>query len=83
MTVSALARYPELERLDCVEIEPAVIGAAPLLKQLNRGVLQDPRVHITFDDARNFLFTTHEQYDLNCLRAVESVDFRGRNIVHA
>jgi spermidine synthase len=64
MTASALARYPELERLDCVEIEPAVIGAAPLLKQLNRGVLQDPRFHITFDDARNFLFTTHEQYDL-------------------
>ena len=64
MTVSALARYPELERLDCVEIEPAVLGAAPLLTSLNRGVLQDPRVHIIFDDARNFLFTTHEKYDL-------------------
>ena len=64
MTVSALARYPELERLDCVEIEPAVLGAAPLLTSLNRNVLQDPRVHIIFDDARNFLFTTHEKYDL-------------------
>jgi tetratricopeptide (TPR) repeat protein len=64
MTASALARYPELERLDCVEIEPAVVAAAPLLKQLNRGVLDDPRLHITFDDARNFLFTTHESYDL-------------------
>jgi spermidine synthase len=64
MTVSALARYPELERLDCVEIEPAVLGAAPLLASLNRNVLQDPRVHIIFDDARNFLFTTHEKYDL-------------------
>lgn len=64
MTVSALARYPELELLDCVEIEPAVLGAAPLLTSLNRNVLQDPRVHIIFDDARNFLFTTHEKYDL-------------------
>ena len=64
MTASALTRYPELERLDCVEIEPAVVAAAPLLKQLNRGVLQDPRVHITFDDARNFLFTSRERYDL-------------------
>src|SRR5258705_5630889 len=64
MTVSALARYPDLERLDCVEIEPAVLGAAPLLTSLNRNVLQDPRVHIIFDDARNFLFTTHERYDL-------------------
>jgi spermidine synthase len=64
MTASALVRYPELERLDCVEIEPAVIGAAPLLSQLNRNVLQDPRVHIIFDDARNFLLTTHDRYDL-------------------
>lgn len=64
MTASALTRYPELERLDCVEIEPAVLGAAPLLTQLNRNVLQDPRVHIIYDDARNFLLTTHERYDL-------------------
>jgi tetratricopeptide (TPR) repeat protein len=64
MTASALTRYPELERLDCVEIEPAVMGAAGLLTQLNRNVLQDSRVHITIDDARNFLFTTRERYDL-------------------
>jgi spermidine synthase len=64
MTASALAAYPELERLDVVEIEPAVLSAAPLLAQLNRNVLQDPRVHVTLDDARNFLFTTRERYDL-------------------
>ena len=64
MTASALAGYPELERLDVVEIEPAVVGAAPLLTQLNRNVLLDPRVHVTFDDARNFLFTTRDRYDL-------------------
>jgi spermidine synthase len=64
MTLSALSRYPEVERLDCVEIEPAVLGAAPLLTELNRNVLQDPRVHIIFDDARNFLFTSRQQYDL-------------------
>ncbi len=64
MTASALVGYPELERLDIVEIEPAVIGAAPLLAQLNRDVLRDPRVHVTLDDARNFLFTTRDRYDL-------------------
>jgi predicted Zn-dependent protease len=64
MTASALVAYPELERLDVVEIEPAVVGAAPLLARLNRNVLSDPRVHVTFDDARNFLFTTREKYDL-------------------
>ena len=64
MTASALVAYPELERLDIVEIEPAVVGAAPLLATLNRNVLLDPRVHVTFDDARNFLFTTRQKYDL-------------------
>ncbi len=64
MTASALAGYPELERLDVVEIEPAVIAAASLLTQLNRNVLRDPRVHVTLDDARNFLFTTRDRYDL-------------------
>jgi predicted membrane-bound spermidine synthase/tetratricopeptide (TPR) repeat protein len=64
MTASALAAYPEMERLDVVEIEPAVVGAAPYLAPLNRNVLRDPRVHVTFDDARNFLFTTREKYDL-------------------
>jgi spermidine synthase len=64
MTAAALTSYPELERLDVVEIEPAVIGAASLLTQLNRNVLHDPRVHVTLDDARNFLFTTRERYDL-------------------
>ena len=42
MTASALAAYPEMERLDIVEIEPAVVGAAPLLTELNRNVLLDP-----------------------------------------
>ena len=64
MTASALACYPELERLDVVEIEPAVVQAAPFLAPLNRGVLRDPRVHVTLDDARNFLFTAREKYDL-------------------
>jgi len=64
MTVSALARYPGIERIDCVEIEPAVIHAAPYLEELNRGVLRDPRVHIILDDGRNFLLTTRERYDL-------------------
>jgi len=64
MTVAALSRYPEVERIDCVEIEPGIIQAAPLLEKLNRGVLRDPRVHVILDDARNFLLTTRKSYDL-------------------
>jgi len=64
MTASAVSRYPGVERIDCVEIEPAVLRAAPYLASLNRYVLSDPRVHIIFDDARNFLLTAREKYDL-------------------
>lgn len=64
MTVSAVSRYPGVQQIDCVEIEPAVLRAAPYLKPLNRGVLNDPRVRIIIDDARNFLFTTQNRYDL-------------------
>ncbi len=64
MTVSAVARYPEVLQIDCVEIEPAVLHAARYLDPLNRGVLRDPRLHIIIDDARNFLFTTPNKYDL-------------------
>ncbi len=64
MSVSALARHPEIESITCVEIEPAVIGAAKFLRRLNRDVLNDPRVHVVLDDARNFLLTTREQFDI-------------------
>lgn len=64
MTIAAVARYPDVQRIDCVEIEPAVVRASPYLESLNRGVLGDARVNIIFDDARNFLLTTQEKYDL-------------------
>lgn len=64
MTASAIARYPEVQRIDCVEIEPAVIRAAVYLETLNRGVLRDPRMHVILDDARNFLLASRDQYDL-------------------
>src|SRR5262249_41213134 len=64
MTVSAVSRFPEIERIDCVEIEPAVLQAAAQLARLHRGGIRDARLHIYFDDARNFLQTRRERYDL-------------------
>lgn len=64
MTVSAVSRHPEVERIVCVEIEPAVIEASQYLGRLHRGVVADPRLEIVLDDARNYLLTTREQFDL-------------------
>ncbi len=47
-----------------VEIEPDVLETAPFFEPLNKGVLQDPKHKVAFDDARNFLATTDEKFDI-------------------
>jgi spermidine synthase len=64
MTTSALSRFPEVAQIDCVEIEPAVLHAAPYLEKLNRGILRDSRLRLIMDDARNAILTSRQQYDL-------------------
>lgn len=62
ITCGTLAMSP-FERIDAVEINPAVIEAAPLFDADNRGVLQRRNVTIHLDDGRNFLLTSREHYD--------------------
>lgn len=64
ITAGAVARYPMMERLDIVEIEPAVLEASAYFTDANRHVLLDPRVHTTVADGRNFLFTAPRRYDV-------------------
>jgi len=64
VTVGAAAAIPELEEIDCIEIEPAVIGAGPWFSQINRKSYQNPKVKITFNDARNYMNMTRTQYDV-------------------
>jgi spermidine synthase len=63
-TARVAALWPGVERVDVVEIEPAVLRAAPFLSQLNGESYRDPRVHLIEDDARHFLFTTRRKYDV-------------------
>ena len=62
-SVSSVAQYP-VERIDQVELSPGVVEAAPYFRATNRGVLQDPRVHLTIEDGRNFLLASRERYDV-------------------
>jgi spermidine synthase len=64
VTAGALAQHPEVKRLVICEIEPRVVGAASTFAVENRGVLTDPKVQIVFDDARHFLATTRETFDV-------------------
>ncbi len=53
-----------VERLDVVEISPAVLEAAKLFAKDNRDVFDDPRCHVHIEDARTFLTLSPEKYDL-------------------
>ncbi|MBI1723582.1 MAG: fused MFS/spermidine synthase [Gemmatimonadetes bacterium] len=59
-----VADVPGLERIDVVEIERAVLRAAPHFAIVNRDVLHDPRVRVIEDDARSALQLAREPYDI-------------------
>jgi len=63
VTLAAAAQHP-LKRIDCVEIEPAVVEASQFFKAENRNVLEDPRVNLIVTDARNYLAVNQHKYDV-------------------
>jgi spermidine synthase len=64
VTVGAATAFKEVEEIDCLEIEQAVIGAGPQFKEFNRESYQNPKVHIMYNDARNYMNVTRKQYDV-------------------
>ncbi len=64
VTVGAVSALREIENIDCIEIEPAVFGAGPYFSDINRKSYENPKVHLTFNDARNFMNMTRKQYDI-------------------
>lgn len=63
-TAGWLASVPSIHRTDVVELEPVIAEVARACAPVNRGVLDDPRVHLRFGDAREVLMTTRERYDI-------------------
>ncbi|RMH15493.1 MAG: spermidine synthase, partial [Acidobacteria bacterium] len=59
-----LAEIPSIERVDVVELEPAVAHVARLCHPVNHRVLDHPKVELITGDGREFLLTTGERYDL-------------------
>nr|HEX4315371.1 fused MFS/spermidine synthase [Kofleriaceae bacterium] len=65
-TAGWLADVPGIERVDVVEIEPAVLRAGVLFGAVNRHALDNPKVHVITGDAREYLLATGEHYDIIC-----------------
>ena len=65
VTAGALSIHPEVERIVICEIEPMVPRSAQAyFGEENHHVFDDPRVQLVFDDARHFLQTTDEKFDI-------------------
>jgi spermidine synthase len=65
VTAGAFVPYPDIERIVICEIEPLIpqIVSRYFLEQ-NHRVLSDPRVQVVYDDARNYILTTRETFDI-------------------
>jgi len=63
-TAGWLADVPGVERVDVVELEPAIVEMARRCAPVNRNALANPKLRLRFGDAREVLLTTLERYDL-------------------
>jgi spermidine synthase len=63
VTAAAATRHP-VERVDVLEIEPAVIEAARFFADEQDGALDDLRVRVVIGDGRSFLLSEGSRYDV-------------------
>jgi spermidine synthase len=72
VTAGSFIPYPDVEKIVICEIEPVVPRAAAenfgeenyFVVNAARGAKGDPRVEIIYDDARHFINTTKEKFDV-------------------
>jgi len=65
VTAGSFLKHPGIERIVICEIEPKVVEASSeWFAEENYGVLEHPLTTIIFDDARHFLRTTKEKFDI-------------------
>jgi spermidine synthase len=63
-TAGWLASVPSMQRVDVVELEPAVIRMAREYASVNRDALDNPKVHVESGDARETLLVSRARYDI-------------------
>ncbi|WP_263451962.1 fused MFS/spermidine synthase [Hyalangium gracile] len=63
-TAGWIGAVPDVERVDVVEIEPAILKVAEHCSAVNQNVLSNPKVHTFIGDAREVLLASREKYDI-------------------
>jgi spermidine synthase len=65
ITAGSFVSYPDVASIVICELEPLIPPASTQYFGLqNRRVLQDRRTRIIYDDARHYIFTTPEKFDV-------------------
>ncbi len=65
VTAGSFLLHPDIERIVLCEIEPLIPKVVSVyFAKENYGVVDDPRVEIVYDDARHYILTTHEKFDV-------------------
>ncbi len=65
VTAGTFVAHPEIQRILICELEPLVPRAvASRFAKENHNVIRDPRTEIVFDDARHYVLTSRERFDI-------------------
>ena len=65
VTAGSFVVHPEIERIRICEIEPLIPpNSTEYFRRENHNVMNDPRTRIVYDDARHFILTTPERFDI-------------------
>jgi spermidine synthase len=65
VTAGSFVLYPGIRRIVICEMEPLIPPTATeYFAKENYNVMNDPRVQIVYDDARHFVLTTNEKFDI-------------------
>ncbi len=65
VTAGSFVVHPEVEHITICEIEPRIPPAtAKYFADANHNVMKDPRTRIVFDDARHFVLTADQKFDI-------------------
>lgn len=65
VTAGSFTLYPSITRIVICEMEPLVPPAATrYFQRQNYDVLHDPRAQVVYDDARHFILTSPEKFDI-------------------
>ena len=63
-TVRELTRYPTIEHIDMVEIDKMVVDVCKEFLPQTACKLDDPRVHLYFEDGLRYIRSKENEYDL-------------------